>query len=516
MSLRSARTLLAVVLALIPLVRAGAQPKRSAPPATSAASTQRAVRTDSVQAPKRKLTNAEQIRPDSTVTRALAEGITHRWIRTAGGQVVDVVTLDLDAGARLRAWKAGGRCDGLACAWDIAASAAGEIGDTVIAATNASFWRAGSNTSIGATVINGQVVEKPGYKSWSSLMIFDDGTAAINRISLEGCVLWRGREMTVRSINRREDDAGIVVYNRYYGDSLPRGSRRSDSSIVAEATANRVTADIGDDTEGPVDTAGLIRAWRMDRLREDREHGMLKLVCVVPEPRRRRNRARPLARPFWNVGDTMRLVVQQVESGVVPVPENGVVVSLGVDNALLADSIKEGDTVRLIYEITPRPVRPVREVLTGTPRIVRNGEADPEYEVEGSKARRFIAGQLARTAVGITRDGRTLMLATVSSGSKSMNRTGMTLDQLASFMRNLGAWDAINFDGGGSATMAIRGRTLSMQGTSPTTRRVSNALIVVRPFIRRAPVAPPVDINTEESSSEDIGTLVPESGAPYE
>jgi len=516
MPVRFLRILSAFILALLPVAALQAQPKRPAPSSTSTSSSKRTLpKSDSAAAPKRKLSAAEIIRPDSTVSRALAEGITHRWIRTMGGQVVDVVTLDLDAGARLRAWKAGGRCDGLACAWDIAASAAAEIGDTVIAATNASFWRAGSNTSIGATVIDGQVVEMPGYKSWSSLMIFDDGSAAINRISLEGCVVWRGRDMNVQSINRREDGRGVVVYNRYYGDSLPRGSRRSDSSIIAEAIANRVTAEMGDDTEGPVDTAGLIRAWRQERLREDREHGMLKLVCVVPE-RRRRVRARTLARPVWNVGDTMRLVVQRVDSGVVQVPENGVVVSLGTDNALLRDSIRIGDTVRLVYEITPKPGRPVREVLTGTPRIVRGGEADPEYEVEGSKARRFISGQLARTAVGISRDGRTLMLATVSSGSRSMNRIGMTLAQLASFMRNLGAWDAINFDGGGSATMAIRGRTHSMQGTGPTTRRVSNALLVVRPVIRRAPAVPPTNTENTALPSEDVGTLVPPAGAPYE
>jgi exopolysaccharide biosynthesis protein len=123
----------------------------------------------------------------------------------------------------------------------------------------------------------------------------------------------------------------------------------------------------------------------------------------------------------------------------------------------------------------------VREVLTGTPRLVRDGHADPEYEVEGSKARRFIDGKLARTAVGISRDGDTLILATVNSPNTGGGTTGMTLEQLAAFMRSMGAYQAMNFDGGGSASMALNGVMVSRQGDHPTTRRVSNALMAVRP-----------------------------------
>jgi hypothetical protein len=48
-------------------------------------------------------------------------------------------------------------------------------------------------------------------------------------------------------------------------------------------------------------------------------------------------------------------------------------------------------------------------------------------------------------------------------------------------MRSMGAYQALNFDGGGSASMALNGVMVSRQGDHPSTRRVSNALLAVKP-----------------------------------
>lgn len=61
-----------------------------------------------------------------------------------------------------------------------------------------------------------------------------------------------------------------------------------------------------------------------------------------------------------------------------------------------------------------------------------------------------------RTAIGIDRDtGRLLML--VVDGRQSFSR-GYTLVELAKMLRQLGAEDALNFDGGGSSTMVAENR----------------------------------------------------------
>src|SRR6185437_1421703 len=58
-----------------------------------------------------------------------------------------------------------------------------------------------------------------------------------------------------------------------------------------------------------------------------------------------------------------------------------------------------------------------------------------------------------RTAAGIARDGRRLILAVVDG--REYQNAGMTLRETADLMRGLGARDAINLDGGGSTTMVV-------------------------------------------------------------
>ncbi len=415
------------------------------------------------------------INADSMVVEDIAAGVSHQWLKTEGKHVANILRVDLKSNARLRSFKALDRYDGLEKVRDIFERADSLIEDTLVAATNASFWKATYNSPIGATITNGEVIEMPGYKSWSSLMIHEDGTASIDRIRLHGEIFWRHRKIAIEAVNRRGLEQGLVVYNHYYGDQLPRGSRKSDSAIIAEVFANEVSAEIGDDTEQPVtDTAGLIQSYRRAMMQEDREYPLLKVACVFMEPKRKRD---PLPRPV--VGDTMSLIVSQIDTGAVEIPEDGFVFSLGVD-AEYFPVVNVGDTIRLLYSLTPKPAGPVRDLLTGTPRIVRDGVARPEHDVEGSKASRFVQGALSRTGVGISQDGDTLIVVTINSSDPGESTSGMTLTELANFMVSLGAYQAINFDGGGSATMVIDGETVSRQRGVPFNRRVSNAILVVK------------------------------------
>jgi exopolysaccharide biosynthesis protein len=59
----------------------------------------------------------------------------------------------------------------------------------------------------------------------------------------------------------------------------------------------------------------------------------------------------------------------------------------------------------------------------------------------------------ARTAIGLSRDGRTLTLFTVD---KSGGSEGMQVGEVADLLRrDYGVWDALNLDGGGSTTMTM-------------------------------------------------------------
>src|SRR5438045_9019482 len=59
----------------------------------------------------------------------------------------------------------------------------------------------------------------------------------------------------------------------------------------------------------------------------------------------------------------------------------------------------------------------------------------------------------ARTAIGVTRDGATLVLFTVDGTNGGH---GLTVDEVADLLKSdYGVWNALNLDGGGSTTMAI-------------------------------------------------------------
>jgi exopolysaccharide biosynthesis protein len=59
----------------------------------------------------------------------------------------------------------------------------------------------------------------------------------------------------------------------------------------------------------------------------------------------------------------------------------------------------------------------------------------------------------ARTAIGLSQDGRTMTLFTVDKGGGS---EGMQVGEVADLLlRDYGVWDALNLDGGGSTTMAL-------------------------------------------------------------
>jgi len=61
-----------------------------------------------------------------------------------------------------------------------------------------------------------------------------------------------------------------------------------------------------------------------------------------------------------------------------------------------------------------------------------------------------------RTTIGVTQNGRWMMLVTVD-GRQSGYSEGVTFAELANLMISLGVYSAINLDGGGSSTMVIEG-----------------------------------------------------------
>lgn len=123
--------------------------------------------------------------------------------------------------------------------------------------------------------------------------------------------------------------------------------------------------------------------------------------------------------------------------------------------------------------------RGLATVVGGGPLLVQNGRVadDPDNPVPGERDHPDPVA-----AVGISRDGKTMLLIAVD-GRRPRLSVGLTQPQLAGYMRWLGAYQAMEFDSGGSVTMALRlpGRPAPVVMNSPSDgyeRPVANALLI--------------------------------------
>ncbi|MGY6018042.1 phosphodiester glycosidase family protein [Streptomyces spinosirectus] len=124
-------------------------------------------------------------------------------------------------------------------------------------------------------------------------------------------------------------------------------------------------------------------------------------------------------------------------------------------------------------------------VVSAAPTLVRNGRIDIDAATEGvvdpqdlSFGYAWANTRQPRTMAGVDSGGR-LILATVD-GRQTDGSEGFTLYEEARFMRSLGAVEALNLDGGGSTTMAVRG-ILANHPSDATGERPVGDTVQVRP-----------------------------------
>jgi exopolysaccharide biosynthesis protein len=81
-----------------------------------------------------------------------------------------------------------------------------------------------------------------------------------------------------------------------------------------------------------------------------------------------------------------------------------------------------------------------------------------------------------RTGLGVTATGRILLV--VVDGRQSRWSVGATMYRFAAIMKDLGAVEAVNLDGGGSSTMVVRGKVVN-RPSDGFQRKVSNAAVIL-------------------------------------
>lgn len=123
------------------------------------------------------------------------------------------------------------------------------------------------------------------------------------------------------------------------------------------------------------------------------------------------------------------------------------------------------------------PAWKMRTAVGGGPVLLQNGEIKVTNNEELKFAGKAIDDKHPRTAMGYTKDNKLIIL--VVEGRHSGVAEGATLTQLAKLFKDLGCWEALNLDGGGSSCMLVNGKE-TIKVSDATGQRPVPAVFIIR------------------------------------
>ena len=234
-----------------------------------------------------------------------------------------------------------------------------------------------------------------------------------------------GKSFPINSFNSSRNPDQIILYTPSLGYNVPIDNNYSTEIIVEYATKDTSSLSFGDNVRGTV-------------------------TRVV-----RNNRTQPL-----------------------PIPANGFVIAAnGMNLVGELSTVQVGDEISFTLNIDDKWMNSQSMIATG-PILVKDGQVSLSMNPLSS----FAKSLHPRSAIGITKDNK-LILVTVD-GRQIGYSNGLSLEELAKYMKSLGVVSAINLDGGGSTTMAarLRGHNLAYLVNRPSDgaeRKVSNAIQII-------------------------------------
>ncbi len=111
-------------------------------------------------------------------------------------------------------------------------------------------------------------------------------------------------------------------------------------------------------------------------------------------------------------------------------------------------ALAPGDRVTIDYRARTAEDQKIHAAINGRQLLVVDGVAQKASAGNNTPA-------APRTALGFSQDGRKMFLLS-ADGRQPAFAEGLGLDELANMMVELGAWSAVNLDGGGSTTIVAR------------------------------------------------------------
>lgn len=275
----------------------------------------------------------------------------------------------------------------------------------IVGAVNASFFHMSSGNPM-YLVANGNQLTYLGTGAGSAdsymykpaaFGITSNKQAIIDTISMNMTIEHQGQSFTIRDYNTARTANKSVLYTSSYGYSVTN-TNSAGYEVVVSGLPKKVDSEL---TFGEAVT-GVVTAIR--------PYGVAK------------------------------------SSGI---PKDGFVLSAhgsAMDNL---KNFKIGDSVSLTINKEDK-WKNANFIVASGPLLVQNGKTNMTINTKSSRA----IAKTARTAVAMDKTGKKVFMVTVDV--KKGSSAGMTLKEFADYLVTLGAYKAINLDGGGSTTMAAR------------------------------------------------------------
>jgi phosphodiester glycosidase len=329
-------------------------------------------------------------------------------------------------------------------------------------------------TSAGRVVLHVVIAPKPG------------GLYALRPVLSNGKVTGRERVSSMqRRLSRGATLAGVNADLFNVTTGHPSGIFLRGNVLASRPERTRST--LGIDVDGLL-RVGLINYWGFYKVGDLPAHPVFQLNRPLTQrglalytslygsrtPYVARAREVILTRiPSIRPGVRVQAVVSAVVSGGghrIP-PGGAVLQARGFWRAVLVREARPGRVLVFRANLTSWWDN-VRNAIGGGPVLVRNGVA--VYQSGEGFTSDQLLGRHPRTAVGQLADGRILMLVADGRSSRSV---GLTTRQLANQMVRLGAVTAMQFDSGGSSTIAFDGGVLNTPSDG-SERSISDSLMV--------------------------------------
>ena len=324
-------------------------------------------------------------------------------------------------------------------------------GDKVVGAINGDFFNKGSGIGLGPHINNGIVVSS--YASlWDQercpvLNVDKDNKVSIDTLETKGKIRIMNKiNSNLNKTQRESEDIDFFAVNRY--DFY----KASEFELLHEVVV-------------------LTPNYSDSRVLSPMEYAPDDLFVVVQLSK---SLSAPLREGGLIVGEEyIGEITQVVKGSKVTIPKDGfVLASSGNKTKILKDNANVGKEVRVKFDFNKPNVE---KVISGHSYLVEDGKAYDNNYFKNKYESKVVNQDSVRTGIGLDKEGNVIGVTTKDS---------VSLHEFAKIMKNLGAVNAINLDGGGSTQMHVKqynkeSNTVKSIISSGNQRAISNGILFV-------------------------------------